>query len=166
MKHTYIDVADVLRETGAEKRFKASEAIQKVGKNSHAVELASGVEYDVLIRNVGDALQAQGSLGASLRLTCSRCLEDFEMRLDLEIEDFFSENAPEGDTYPINGETINLGPVIEEELLLAMPAKPLCEEGCRGLCATCGANLNETDCGHQQGDLNVKLEALKDWFAK
>jgi uncharacterized protein len=57
---------------------------------------------------------------------------------------FTPQNAEE-DTY--TGKTIDLDPLVREQVLLALPGYPVCNEGCKGLCTVCGANLNERDCG-------------------
>ncbi len=44
------------------------------------------------------------------------------------------------------GNEIDLGDEIRDELLLAMPINPLCQEGCRGLCEVCGGNRNLSAC--------------------
>jgi uncharacterized protein len=41
---------------------------------------------------------------------------------------------------------INLTPLIAEQVMLALPTRPLCSEDCRGLCGTCGVNLNRESC--------------------
>jgi uncharacterized protein len=46
-----------------------------------------------------------------------------------------------------SGKVIDLDPVVREQLLLALPGYPVCQEACKGLCPVCGANLNERDCG-------------------
>ena len=51
----------------------------------------------------------------------------------------------EEDTY--TGKVIDLDPIVREQVLLALPAYPVCNEGCKGLCPVCGANLNERECG-------------------
>ena len=43
-------------------------------------------------------------------------------------------------------EEINLSPYIREQVLLALPMRPLCDDDCRGLCAGCGADLNYEPC--------------------
>jgi uncharacterized protein len=67
------------------------------------------------------------------------------------------------DAEPFDGKTIDLDPVIREQVLLALPVTVLCREDCRGLCATCGQDLNETDCGHsEKKEVDVRLAKLKD----
>ncbi|MEW5739655.1 MAG: DUF177 domain-containing protein [Myxococcota bacterium] len=67
------------------------------------------------------------------------------------------------DAEPFDGKTIDLDPVIREQVLLALPATVLCREDCRGLCSTCGQDLNEQDCGHaEKKEVDVRLAKLKD----
>jgi uncharacterized protein len=42
---------------------------------------------------------------------------------------------------------IDLNVLLETETTLGLPMKPLCREGCRGLCPTCGASRNAAPCG-------------------
>jgi uncharacterized protein len=67
------------------------------------------------------------------------------------------------DAEPFNGKTIDLDPVVREQVLLALPVSVLCREECKGLCATCGQDLNEKDCGHGQVKaIDPRLAKLKD----
>ena len=56
---------------------------------------------------------------------------------------------------------IDLGQLMEEQFYLALPMKPLCREDCRGLCASCGANLNEETCDCQVRWDDPRLAGLK-----
>ena len=55
-----------------------------------------------------------------------------------------SEDAEE-DVY--TGKVIDLDPILREQVLLALPGYPVCQDGCKGLCTVCGTNLNERECG-------------------
>lgn len=57
----------------------------------------------------------------------------------------FAPEEAEEDTY--SGKVIDLDPIVREQILLALPGYPVCNEGCKGLCSVCGANLNDRDCG-------------------
>ncbi len=50
------------------------------------------------------------------------------------------------DEEPFDGQRLNLAPAVRENLLLALPLKEVCREDCKGLCPTCGQNLNEQPC--------------------
>jgi uncharacterized protein len=67
------------------------------------------------------------------------------------------------DAEPFDGKTIDLDPIVREQLLLALPVAVVCREDCKGLCAACGQDLNESDCGHGgQRELDPRLAKLKD----
>jgi uncharacterized protein len=82
---------------------------------------------------------------------------------DEEDEESFEEVSETGtDEEFYDGEVIDYAPVLREQLLLGLPAiEPLCQEDCKGLCTTCGQNLNEADCGHSQKMLDPRWDALK-----
>ena len=61
---------------------------------------------------------------------------------------------------------IDLGAVIETETTLALPMKPLCRDGCLGLCPVCGGNRNLVRCACQQRAPDPRLAALKDLAAR
>ena len=48
-----------------------------------------------------------------------------------------------------------------EQFLLALPMKPLCSEGCKGLCTICGTNLNRGACDCKREWEDPRLAALK-----
>lgn len=102
----------------------------------------------------------RGSFSGRLRETCRRCLEPLELEVGEEFEVFFDPKAsePEQDLtlYVLDprAEELDLQEPVVERFLLARPEFPICREGCRGLCAHCGANLNDgtCDCGEKETD--------------
>lgn len=78
-----------------------------------------------------------------LRLTCARCLEEFE-----------STVAPSTVlTYPVKpDDVVDITEDIRQEIILAYPMVPVCRPDCKGLCSACGQNLNLASCAHQQAE--------------
>lgn len=73
-----------------------------------------------------------------------------------------SFDADDADQEPFDGDQVDLAPALREQLLLALPSiEPLCREACKGLCSTCGQDLNEKDCGHSQKAPDPRWAALK-----
>jgi uncharacterized protein len=116
------------------------------------------VDVDLVYYRSGRELFFRGSFSGQLEGSCSRCLKNFSMPVDHEFEfvlspdPFGSSGATEelrreelGLSYYC-GDEINLGPLIREQVILALPTRPLCGESCRGLCGGCGADLNYEDC--------------------
>lgn len=98
-----------------------------------------------------------GALKAPAEATCARCAEQFLTSCTRSFRFVLAPKAagePDGDLRAedlefsfYEGEEIDLSPLIREQVLLALPTRPLCKEDCRGLCPQCGANLNREACG-------------------
>jgi uncharacterized protein len=79
---------------------------------------------------------------------------------DADSSGSFELNQADLDTY--HGKTIDLDPILREQVLLALPMHAVCREDCRGLCGMCGQNLNEAACGCENRRVDPRLAALKD----
>ncbi len=89
---------------------------------------------------------------ALIESSCSRCLKDFEESLELKMnyEIVSSKKAlemdKEEDILVVDHDMIDLEEIIIEELIMKAPMKPLCKENCKGICNSCGQNLEEGSC--------------------
>jgi uncharacterized protein len=113
-----------------------------------------------------------GRVETELELPCSRCLESFSMKVDAPFDLRYQprtarpgegEHELEEDdlsTAFYDDESIDLGQLMREQFYLAMPMKPLCGEGCLGLCPMCGTNLNRGACSCTPGWTDPRLAAL------
>ena len=95
----------------------------------------------------------QGHLAGTAHIQCRRCLTDVEVDVEDDVHVLFAQpddedSADDPDVYPIDprrGE-LDLRPAVREQWLLATPAYVLCRDDCRGLCASCGTDLNSGTC--------------------
>ena len=78
---------------------------------------------------------------------------------DTEAAGTFDPQLAEEETY--TSKSIDLWPFVREQILLAAPPSPVCREECKGLCISCGQDLNLADCGHRQVVTDPRWEALK-----
>lgn len=72
----------------------------------------------------------RGSVRADWHAECSACLRDLERHLDVHVDELFEPAAVEGETYPIEGDTIDLEQLVRDAVLLELPLAPHCEEAC------------------------------------
>ena len=87
-----------------------------------AEDVAAGpLDYDLHLVRDGDNLQVQGRLDATFDLQCGRCLARFPYRVDLD--SYRAEIPLENHT------TIDLTETLREDILLALPNFPRCEDG-------------------------------------
>ena len=118
-------------------------------------------------------LHLVGHVQTMLELSCSRCLEPFRLPVDAAFDLRYqprTENTGEGEreieeddlsTAFYENESIDLGQLMREQFYLATPMKPLCGEGCLGLCAVCGTNLNRATCTCRREWDDPRLAVLK-----
>jgi uncharacterized protein len=114
------------------------------------------VDVRVVYYRSGRELFFHGSVGGMVEGACSRCLKIYSFALEKKFDfvltpDPFSVKSKELDRDEMglsfySEEEINLSPYIREQVLLALPMRPLCDEECRGLCSGCGADLNDEPC--------------------
>jgi uncharacterized protein len=100
--------------------------------------------------------------------TCRRCLEPVQVPVEAEIAALFTQDpdaVDDPDSYPLPADAteVDVTPAVREELILAAPRYVVCRDDCRGLCPTCGHDLNAGPCGCAPAtDLRWKaLAALK-----
>jgi uncharacterized protein len=112
-------------------------------------------------------------LGATVPLTCSRCLETFpwEVRMDFswKVRRQAAEPDPPAAAIDLDEEAstllapegkIGLEDLATEQLYLNLPLKPICTPGCKGLCPTCGSNRNLTPCSCVTEPVDPRLAPL------
>jgi uncharacterized protein len=142
------------------------------------------VHVDARLEKIERRVRVEAHARAELDCACGRCLSpmkvdvpvDFELTLvpSDEYDDEPGEageraKAPVGGSFAARdaeeevytGKVIDLDPILREQLLLSLPGYPVCREACKGLCAVCGANLNERECGCERKPPDPRWAALK-----
>lgn len=141
------------------------------------VTLFSPVSGHLRVEKSGDEILVRGGLHAELGLRCSRCLKEFERRVDIPVSVVYHQveetaagrhalRNDEMDTGFYRGEELDLQELAREQILLSIQMKSLCSESCKGLCPRCGADLNLETCGCVTKEIDPRLEALKNFFEK
>jgi uncharacterized protein len=114
-------------------------------------ELAGPVQAKMKAEISEGAAWAWVEVKAQLTIACARCLE----RFSLDVKPFFDVETPTTEEF------LDVDDDIRQNLLLALPAKPLCSLSCKGLCAVCGKNLNKGICGCPPQEPLSVFESLK-----
>ena len=120
----------------------------------------------------GTDLFFEGRLKAQTGATCARCAEDFNTPNDRPFRLVMAPRSIGMDTEPglraddlefslYDGDMIDLGPLIREQLLLSLPTRPLCRDDCRGLCPHCGINLNRGQCQCRAAQPDSRFAVLR-----
>jgi len=188
-----IDVSSILKDPGESLPFEEQGTLDLFPEREFAPELAGPVLARGVATSLGGGVYVQANIKGTVNLVCSRCLSPFKKSFNLNSEGKFleenlfrredtrdgtkgkhkdkAENEPvedEVETYPLEGTFCQLDEMIRSEIILNLPMKPLCSPDCRGICPTCGKNLNlgPCECGEPQNGTTTfgrkLLEALKE----
>ena len=122
-------------------------------------------------------VDVQGLLTTTAIFSCDRCLKPVLKHMEVEIHLCYSSSKAEDKTtpedielqdkmlnmVPFSGPEINLRPDIEQDILMTLPQQVLCDLECKGLCPTCGADLNQSHCGCEAPAFHPGLAGLKNF---
>jgi uncharacterized protein len=114
-------------------------------------DVPADAEARVAVRldSFSGGLSVRGTIGSPWTGLCRRCSIAIDGYLEVNVsERFVDERGPsDDDSYPIEGDFVNLTALVHDAILLDLPIAPLCRPDCQGLCAQCGRDLNEGACG-------------------
>ena len=122
---------------------------------------------------VDERALVRGEVALPVSLECSRCLKDYVAPLEGTLETFLEEKSRHTEeideelseedmgVQPLEKGRIDLREMVAEQIHLTMPAKALCSEDCRGLCPTCGTDLNIKTCSCTRRDDDPRWDALR-----
>jgi uncharacterized protein len=167
------NVAQLLKSTvGAVRQYELDDDIAGIDPE---LEIVKPLQGKIRFLRLGDGILVTGTLHTTIRVSCRRCLELFDLPVSFELEEQFRPSIDVNTGTPIgleDGEDmttridlhhmLDLEEVVRQSLLLALPMSPLCKKQCRGLCPGCGANLNTETCTCQPEDGDPRLAALRE----
>lgn len=127
---------------------------------TQGVHLARPIEAQLRLTKLEPDYYLKGVLKFEVEQACARCAEDFQMGIEHPFElglahvtrgketpaDALSEESEELDICYFEGPEIDLAPILEEQVLLSLPYTAICKPDCKGICQTCGSNLNQGAC--------------------
>ena len=162
-----VNVAEIKKRLVGQKTFAFDLTAEELEISSKEIEILEDVKTEGCISNAGDVLLLEATMSTQVRRTCGRCLKEFTAVTKAEVlEKFYPASADniEKDAFVYDSDVLDITEPLRESLLLAEPIQALCKEDCQGLCAVCGADLNDGDCGCDKVSVDPRLAALKQFI--
>ena len=159
-----------------EKRVKDFPVLAEISTTGDSV-FTDPVDIRLGAKQMGELVAVEGRASSTVRLTCNRCLNEFETDLRAGFTLTYTrrppeEHPPDDDEdmelqeqkiglIPFAGEEIDLLTDVQSEIVMAIPMRPICSESCKGLCAQCGQNFNAGSCNCISRSGDPRLAVLK-----
>jgi uncharacterized protein len=123
-----IDVADLLAHAGARRDVTISSEVADLAGS--AARVTDPVEVSVSLERISDGIVVRGTVAAHWQGECSYCLRPLDESVSFHVDELFEGEPVEGETYPIEGHTIDLEQLVRDTILLELPLAPHCAEPC------------------------------------
>jgi uncharacterized protein len=148
------------------------------GEVERETHMVSATEGKLFFQATPTGIEVVGSIQTALSLHCARCLKEFVLPIGLEFEERFvlMKDAPmdedvellqdDMDVSFLPEEGIEINDIVAEQIWLNIPMKPLCHDGCKGLCSICGADLNLGECGCDRWQSDPRFAVLHNFKQK
>lgn len=138
-----------------------------LGVEMVGVPQGADIELDLRLEAVMEGVLITGTTRVPLVGECARCLEPITLSFEVEFQELFvypdtrsGEEAGE-DELRLEGDLIDLDPVLRDAVVLALPLSPLCRDDCPGLCAECGVRLEDAGPDHRHDAADPRWAALQ-----
>jgi uncharacterized protein len=136
------------------------------------VPAGAPVHLTLRLESVMEGVLVSGEVDAPVTGSCARCLEPLEDTLELDVQELFAyagstteATSEEDEVRHVEGDFLDLEPVVRDAVVLALPLAPVCDEDCRGLCVDCGQRLDDLPPDHTHEVIDPRWAGLADRFA-
>jgi len=153
-----LDTRELGRRPGSQRMVSlVAPAPADLGIEVLSVPEGSPVELNLRLEAVMEGVLVTGTAQAALDGECARCLDDISDETVADFQELFvyakRGTAERGgdDEARLEGDLLDLEPLLRDAVVLSLPFQPLCRDDCPGLCAECGAKLAD-DPDHQHNE--------------
>ena len=126
-----VPVADLLAAPGRRRELEGWRVLEDLTVGGGAIA-ESSVELQLTLEAQAGRIICSGEVHARWELQCRRCLGSVSVPVAPAVTEVFESAPVEGDTFPLDGEVVDLAPMLREVVLLTLPLAPLCGESCGG----------------------------------
>ena len=156
-----LDLRDIIHIPDARKSFQLQVDLSDLDFFG-SKPITQPVRAEGSVTNHAGALVLEGTASSLLDLSCDRCGKEFSREKVVELDYLLAtelEDEESDEIFLLEGNEIDLDEVAGTAFILAMDTKNLCSDNCKGLCAKCGADLNNGPCGCRP-EVDPRLAAL------
>jgi uncharacterized protein len=127
-----IDVVELRRKPATRRSFRREATMPDLVVGSTFVPEDEPVSVELELESLSDGIVVAGTVRAPWEGECRRCLETVRGALEVEVHEVFMAEGDPDEIYLIEGDEIDLRPMVRDAVVLNLPHAPLCRPECRG----------------------------------
>jgi uncharacterized protein len=123
------------------------------------------------LESVMEGVLVTGDLDVPVVGSCARCLEPIEDSLHLDVQELYAypgstteATSEEDEVRRLEGDFLDLEPLVRDTVVLSLPLAPVCSEDCGGLCVDCGLRIDDLPADHTHEVVDARWAALAQKF--
>ncbi len=162
-----LDTRELGRRPGSSRQVsRSAPAPADLGIEVLRVPEGSQIEFDLQLQAVMEGVWLTGSATADVVGECVRCLEVINDEITIDFQELFVYDEPDDrvleelDVRRLEGDLIDLEPLMRDSVVLALPFQPVCEDDCPGLCPECGFRLAEDTSHSHEAPIDPRWATL------
>lgn len=169
-----LDTKELPRRPGALRTVKrVVPAPAHLGLELIGVPEGADLSLDLRLESVSEGVLVSGTVSAPTTGECGRCLRAISDSVVVSIQELYAyahsttdETTDEDEVGRMQGDLIDLEPVLRDAVVLALPTNPLCQDDCPGLCPECGVHWDELPADHSHEQLDPRWAELSQLIRK
>jgi uncharacterized protein len=167
-----VDLRELGRRAGSMRDWeKTVPAPEGWGVEMIGVPEGAPVELHLRLESVMEGVLVSGEVEVPVTGQCARCLDPVEDTLHLDVQELYAyegstteATSEEDEVRRIDGEHLDLAPLVRDTVVLTLPLSPTCTPDCSGLCVDCGQRIDDLPADHSHEQLDPRWAGLADRF--
>ncbi len=123
---------ELRRRPGTQRDVRVTTTLPGLAITSSRVPDDAELVVDATLESIDGGITVTGTVEVPWAAECRRCLDEVGGVLTVELREVFEVHPVDGETYPIDGDEVDLEPVVRDAALLNLPLAPLCRADCPG----------------------------------
>jgi len=170
-----IDTREVGRRPGSMRSYRRTAPAPAGLGYGEVISVPHGTDLDLQVRveSVIEGVLVSGAVTAPVHGECSRCLDELDDEVTATFTELFAypdsatdSTTEAGEVSRVEDDLVDVGPVVHDALLLAMPQAPLCTPDCLGLCPECGGKRADLGPDHEHETIDPRWAGLIERFGQ
>jgi uncharacterized protein len=163
-----LDLRELGRRAGSMREWDATlPAPAGWGVEMIGVPEGAPVQLHLRLESVMEGVLVSGQVDAPVTGQCARCLEPVTDSLELDVQELYAyagstteATSEEDEVRRIDGEHLDLAPLVRDAVVLTLPLSPTCTPDCAGLCVDCGERLDDLPADHSHEVVDPRWAGL------
>ena len=145
-----VNAAELLRRPGSEKTVELRATVTDLGLVDERFHGDDRVKVELRLESLTDGLVVNREVTATWHDICRRCALPAEGELHSDVHELYQYVVTDPEAFELEGDVLDLEPMVREVLVLDAPSSPLCRPECAGLCPVCGIDRNTDTCSCEE----------------